>query len=124
MENQEKLEKGIGTKEIEALKPAKVKIEKIEIVEVPEVKADKIVCSVKHPDQEDEIHISRVKYLKRDNLVESGLWYTEDSDGLISKNSALAEFMRYLKVKTLKEMEGKEAYTVTDKKGYLEFKAY
>jgi len=125
-EDQERLNKKIGTKEAEVLKPKKVKIEKVEIVTIGEgSKAnDKVVCFVKHPDREDTVNISSTKYEKKKNLVVSGLWYKEDEDGLIRKGSALSILMTFLSVETIKELEGKEVDTTEDDKGYLCFKAY
>jgi len=124
MENQEKLDKKIGTKEQEKLKPATVKIEKVKIEEVEKAKSEKVVCSVKHPDKEELIDVSAVKYEKNGKLVSVGLWYNEDADKLIAKSSALAVLLNFAKVETIRELEGKEILTTEDEKGYLVFKAY
>lgn len=124
VENQEKLDKKIGTREQEKLKPATVKIEKVKIEEVEKAKSEKVVCSVKHPDKEELIDISAVKYEKNGKLVSVGLWYNEDSDKLIAKSSALAVLLNFAKVETVRELEGKEIMTAEDEKGYLVFKAY
>ena len=122
MENQEKLEKGIGTKELETLKPAKVKIDDVKIGEVKT--NEKLICLVKHPDRDDQITISSVKYIAKEKLKVSGLWYKEDEDGNIQKGTSLAVFLDFVKVKTMKELIGKEVDTMLDEKGYLCFKAY
>ena len=124
MEDQEKLNKKIGTKEQEKLEPANVKIEKVRIEPVEKAKSEKVVCSVKHPNKEELIEISAVKYEKAGKLVSIGLWYNEDSDKLIAKSSALAILLNFLKVETIKELEGKEVMTTLDDKGYLVIKAY
>ena len=124
MEDQEKLNKKIGTKEQEKLEPANVKIEKVRIELVEKAKSDKVICSVKHPNKEELIEISAVKYEKAGKLVSIGLWYNEDSDKLIVKGSALAILLNFLKVETVKEIEGKEVMTTLDDKGYLVIKAY
>jgi len=126
METQEKLEKEVGTKEAEILKPEKVKVEKVNLVEVKfgnQVR-EKLVCSAKHPDREEPIDISKVKYQKKDKLQISGLWYKEDEDGLIQKGTALAELLNFTGSKNIKELIGKEIDTVADEEGYLCFKAY
>ena len=126
METQEKLEKEVGTKEPEILKPAKVKVEKVNFVEVKfgsQVR-EKVVCSAKHPDREELIEISKVKYQKKDKLQTSGLWYKEDEDGLIQKGTALAELLNFTGSRNIKELIGKEIDTVADEEGYLCFKAY
>jgi len=124
VENQEKLNKKIGTKEQEKLEPANVKIEKVRVETVEKAKSEKIVCSVKHPSKEELIDISAVKFEKAGKLISVGLWYNEDSDKLIAKNSALAILLNFIKVETAKELEGKEIMTTEDEKGYLVFKAY
>jgi len=126
MEIQEKLEKGVGTKEPEILKPAKVKVEKVDLVEVRfgSQTREKLVCSVKHPNKEELIEISKIKYQKRDKLQTSGLWYKEDEDGLIQKGTALAELLNFTGSRNMKELVGKEIDTTTDEEGYLCFKVY
>jgi len=123
MENQEELNKGIGTKESEKLKPCKLKIEKVELKEIQKV-GKKLVCFVKHPDANELIEISSAKYNLNDKLKVTGLWYKLDEDELIVKNSALANLLRFLGVNTPKELEGKEIETIEDEKGYLCFKIY
>ncbi len=126
METQEKLEKEVGTKEAEILKPAKVKVEKVNLVEVKfgnQVR-EKLVCAVKHPDREEPIEISKVKYQKKDKLQTSGLWYKEDEDSLIQKGTALAELLNFTGSGNIKSLIGKEIDTVADEEGYLCFKAY
>jgi len=126
-ETQDKLKIGIGTKEAVSLKPAKVKIVNVEILDInPENKkiSDKVSIEVKHPDREDSIHISTVKYLKGDKVTEAGLWYNLDDDNLIRKGSALAVFLEKIGVTNLEELKGKEVETMDTKSGFLCFKAY
>lgn len=129
METQDKLDKGIGTKETIALKPANVKIVdvKVEMQKNKEGKdvGEKVICTVKHPDKEETIEISSVKYEnKSSKLVVTGIWYKEDEDKLLQKGSALSTLLNFLAAKTLRELIGKEVATVLDEKGYLCFKAY
>lgn len=128
MEAQEMLNLETGTKEVVTLTPKTIKIEKVEIVPVqPGDKkiGDKLVCSVKHPDKEELIQISAVKYEGKNNkLAVSGLWVNLDEDKKIRKGSALALFMAYVGARTPKELEGREINTTTDDSGYLAFKAY
>ena len=124
METQQDLDIGVGSKEMETLKPATVKIENTRIETVGEKGNKKVVCAVKHPDKEDTIKISSVKYEKNNKIVTTGLWFDKDSDGLIKKGSALAVLMNFVKANTLKELNGKELVTSQDDKGYLCFKAY
>ena len=125
MEEQKDLEMGIGTKEAVTLKPAKVKIVSVRIEEVGEKKNKKIVATVKHPDREETIEISSVKFEGKGNkLVVTGLWVNKDEDDLIRKGSALAIFMNHIAAQTLKDIAERECDTTEDEKGYLTFKAY
>ena len=124
MQEQEILELEEGTKEMELLKPEKVKIVKVHVEEVGEKKNKKLICSVKHPDNEDPIQISRVKYELKGTLKTVGLWVNLDDDKKLRKNSALTLLMHFLDVKMPKELEGKEVETVSEDTGYLCFKAY
>lgn len=123
-ETQQDLETGIGTKELEKLKPATVKIIKPEIRSVGDKANKKVVCQVKHPDKEESIDISSVKYLKDDKAIVTGLWYNLDDDKLIRKGSPLSVFMEFINAGNLRELVDKEIQTVHDDKGYLCFKAY
>lgn len=129
MESQDRLDKGIGTKETTSLKPASVKIVNVRI-EMQKAKdnkdvGEKLICSVKHPDKEELIEISAVKHENKSNkLVVTGLWYKEDADGNLQKGSALTHFLTVLNAKTIRELIGKEAITILDDKGYLCFKVY
>ncbi len=66
MDTQTELENEIGTLELErkTLKPTKVKIVNVEIVPVGKNNNLKVNCLVKHPDTEQEIHMSSVAYLR------------------------------------------------------------
>jgi len=120
---QEELTKGIGNIEPEILKPAKVKIVKVELKDINKMK--KLVCTCKHPDREETIEISRVKYLgKGEKLSTVGLWYREDKDGNIQKGTALVEFLIFNAVETIKQLEDKEIDTIAEDTGYLCFKSY
>lgn len=130
MENEtDKNKIGIGTKETQTLeaKPVLVQGHRIEEVykdkEKTEKIGEKVVLIVKHPDREDSIELSGVKYLKGDKVTASGLWFNLDEDKLIPKQSALAETMRKYDCKTLEDFDGKEIQTDLDGK-YLVVKAY
>ena len=125
METQNELEIGIGNieQEKQTLKPTKVKIVKVEIVDVEKAKSKKVQIEVKHPDKEETIKLSSVAYLDGKQIVNKGLLFNLDKEGNILKGSALAVLLNKLNVKNLKELEGKEADTDLDGK-YLCFKAY
>ena len=124
METQEILNKPIGTKELAKLKPATVKIVEIKVVGVGSKDAHKLVCGVKHPDKEEIIHISEVKYESNGKLTISGLWVNLDEDDNIKKGSALANFLGYMKADVPGKLIGQEAETLEGEKGYLCFKGY
>ncbi len=126
METQDELNKEIGTTESEnkRLEPKKVKIVKVEVIEVGEKKNKKVNCSVLHPDHQDgTITISSASYLKDKKVVNTGLWYNLDKEDKIQKGSALAIFINSTGSKNLKELEGKDVDTELDG-NYLCFKAY
>lgn len=124
MEEQDILKLETGTKEAQKLEPKKVKIVKTFIEEVGDKKNQKLVCNVEHPDREEVVKISAVKYESKGKLAVTGLWVNLDEDKKIRKGSALAEFMKVLGAKSPKELEGKEVSTTEDEKGYLCFKGY
>jgi hypothetical protein len=126
METQEELEKEVGTIETEMkrLEPKKVKIVKIEVIEVGANMNKKVNCSVLHPDYHDgTITISSASYLRDKKVVTSGLWYNLDKEENIQKGSALATFLDSTSSKNLKELEGKEVETELEG-NYLCFKSY
>ena len=125
LEEQEILELEEGTKEIELLKPEKVKIVKVEVIEVGEKKNKKLVCSVNHSGNPDPIQISRVKYEATKGALKTvGLWINLDEDNKIRKKSALSVLMNFLNVKKPSELKGKEVETASEDTGYLCLKAY
>ena len=130
MENQKEIENpdlmkiGIGTKDTASLEAKKVKIIGIRIEEVGTKKTKKLVCICKHPDRDDQIEISSVRYLKNNQLRTSGLWVHLDEDNLLPKSSALALFLSYSNAKNIESLEGKELPTDLDSAGYLCFKSY
>ncbi len=124
MEEQEILKAEEGKKESIALKPAKVKIVKVKVIEVGEKKNKKLVCECKHPDKEETIDISALKYEKNGKFVRIGLWVNIDEDNKLRKGSALTLLMRELEAKSPEELEGKEIFSTDDENGYLVFKGY
>ena len=128
MEQNENLDQiGVGTKEAESLsaKPVLVAGHRIEDVfnKEKEKVGKKVVLICKHPDREDNIEISKVKYLKNDAVVSSGLWFNLDEDNMIPKNSALAHTLNQYECNIVADIDGKTVKTDLDK-GYLVIKAY
>ena len=124
----DKLDKTIGTKENVKLQDGSftVKSVSVEVVKkkTGEPVGEKVVISIEHPDSQDLVALSSALYLKNKSVKQSALWYQEDSEGNIPKNSALAEVMRYYKVSTIRQFQGKNIQTELDDKGYLAIKAY
>ena len=128
METQAELEKEIGTLEPESktLKPRKVKIVTIDIVDVGKdnKKNKKIVCQVEHPDYSDgTISLSSANILIDKNVKNVGLWYNLDKEEKIQKGSALALFLNYTNSTKLSDLVGKEVDTQLEGR-FLCFKAY
>ena len=126
--NDEKLEKPIGTKESVKLSAGLFVVKAVSIETVKrktgEIVGDKVVLSIQHPDAQDFVALSSVAYLKDKSVKQSALWYMEDSEGNIPKNSAVAEVMRFYKKNKLREFEGTAINIEVDDKGYLCIKAY
>jgi len=120
---------GIGTKEIKPLSEKDVIVmghrqDLIMDKANPQKKVgDKIVLIVKHPDREDNIELSQVKYLKNEKVSSSGLWFNLDEDELIVKKSALADTMRKYECNLIEDFVGKTLSTMLDG-NYLVVKAY
>ena len=119
---------GIGTKETVSLKPALVKIISYNIImQQDKLKKDigeKVVLTCLHPDKDEPIEISAVSYKKGKEIKTSGLWFKLDEDGLIPKQSALANFLVFYLFGNLDEMLEREVPTELDEKGYLCIKSY
>jgi len=124
VETNEELKIPVGTEEAVKLKPAVVKVSKVEIRELGDKKSKKIVFSVVHKDAPDLIQISAVKFERKGKLERAGTWWNLDSKGLIRKGSALAVLLQNQNCKTPEDLIGKEIPTVEDENGYLVFKAY
>ena len=123
MEQNEKLETGVGTREPEKLKAEKVYILKVEI-ESTEKFGEKVVFTVKHPSKTENLRISKVKYIDKEKVKTAGTWFKLDEDGKLFKGSALAKLLIYYNADNLKAMVGKNVDTELDDAGYLVFKAY
>ncbi len=127
MEKDKRLGKKIGTKT--SILPPKdvvvqeVKIEQAKTKEGKEV-GDKVVFVCNYPDKNEPVNIGQVIYERGNKMEYSGLWYKEDEDGNIPKDSALAHLMRFVDVQTLEDFKGKTLSTVQGDRGFLVLKAY
>jgi hypothetical protein len=132
METQDILKAKIGTKENSKLKPAKVTIIGVEIQtetkDGKKMKSPLINILCKHPQQEESMHITKVKCERISGKLEVvSLWANIDKeDGTIQKSSALAELLRFMKVDSIEGLTGKEIETIEQSKdeAWLCLKAY
>jgi len=128
MEEQNKLDKTIGTKESSKLQAGSFTVKAVSVEPVSkktgEPVGDKVVLSIEHPDAQELVALSSVAYLKNRTVKQSALWYNEDADGKIPKSSALAEAMNFYKVSSIRQFEGKVLGVEVDNQGYLCIKAY
>lgn len=131
MENQDKLNKPIGDKDIPRLEPKEVEIQGLRLDPKTKKGSDKVVGDLlvlicKHPDRDELLEMSKAKILKGDNLKVMSFWYSEDTDGNVQKGSVIAEFMKFFEVQKLTELEGKTVMTIEQSKEetYLCIKAY
>jgi hypothetical protein len=127
--NESELTKPIGTKEPEKLTAGSVIIEKILIEPPKEGSKAKLACFYcKHPDKEETIRLSGVKIKKiqgnNENIKKETLWWNEDDEGNIRKNSALAEVMRFYHKQSLNQFIQTSIATEHDSAGWLCIKAY
>ena len=121
---------GVGTKENQKLKPAKVKILGVSIQtnkkDGTELKSPIAHILCKHPDREETVELTKIKFEKNGKLDVVTLWISLDDEGKFSKSSALAELLRFTKSETLNDLTGKEVDTMEQSKEdtYLCIKAY
>jgi hypothetical protein len=121
---------GVGTKESQKLKPAKVKILGVSIQTKKKDGTDlkspiaHILC--KHPDREETVELTKIKFEKNGKLEVVTLWVSLDDEGKFTKSSALAELLRVTKSDTLADLTNKEVETIEQSKEdtYLCIKAY
>jgi hypothetical protein len=129
-ETLEQLKMGISKEEAKIqLKPAKVKIVGGKVEEVGQKKTSKLILMCKHPDKEEPISISSVKYENRSGKLEvSGLWMYKDKETKKleepKKGSQIAALMQITNTASLDQLFGKEVDTLLGDDGYLCIKAY
>lgn len=118
------LNTGVGTKEQPKLTASPVTIKEMEVRPVGENNYLKLALKVKHPNREDLLEISGIKYENSEELKEVGLWVKYDDDGNIQKGSPVAVLLNHCGVSVPAELKEKEIQTAEGKKGYLVVKAY
>ena len=120
MENQDLMNKKIGTKELPKLEAKDIEVQGVK----DKNKITILMC--KHPDSEKVIDITKIKLLRNDKAKVVGLWASTDEDGNIQKGSALSELLNFAKVETLADLTGKTLPTIEESKesSYLCIKGY
>ena len=130
MDTQELMKTEIGTKETQTLNPARVKIVSVRIQEKTkegkEMKTPLAHLECKHPDREELISLSKVKYEKNGKLEVVSLWVQLDEDNKFKKSSSVSAVLNFLECSNLEEVYGKEIDTVKQSEDnlYLCLKAY
>lgn len=81
---------------------------------------------VKHPGREELIKIAKIKRLDKDKIITQSLWLNLDADENIQKDSGVDRIMKYLKIETLTEAEGKSIDTIeeSEESSFLCLKLY
>ena len=130
MEQKDLLNTEIGTKEIPKLKPAKVSIVGVALKdktkEGKEMKTPLVKIIVKHPEKDEPLEMTKIKVIRNEKVAVISLWCQLDEDKKFQKGSAVSDLLTFLKVSSLKEVEGKEIEAVEESKesDYLCLKAY
>lgn len=81
---------------------------------------------VKHPDKPEPISISKVKSQRKDKIICQTLWVQLDEDENIQMGSAIDTLLKYFKVDSLTDLDGKTIDTVIESEdsNFLCLKAY
>ncbi len=132
METKEILNKKVGNTEQprSTVSPTKVKIASVVIKETnkegKKMQTPLLQFFVKHPEKEELIVISKVKFIDGEKAIAQGFWVQLDSDKNFYKGSAIDRVLKQLGCETLEDTYGKEIDTVTESKEspYLCLKAY
>jgi len=125
MEQQELMNKKLGNKEIPRLTAKEVTVLGLRVETVGEKKNQIVMVTIKHPDSDKTMEITKIKISKNEKLKVVGLWYSLDEDGNIQKGSALDSLMQVAEVSCLGDLVGKNLPTVEESKelSYLCFKS-
>lgn len=119
-------------KERPKLKPLPVRVvdfkkETVQAREGTKMKDDKEVIHLlcEHPDKEEPISLSRVKYERGNKVVTGSLWNTLDDEGNIAYDSGLGNLLRFLGVDEIEQIKGRTLNTSQDSEsGFLVIRAY
>ena len=80
----------------------------------------------KHPDRDETLNLTGVKYELDNKIKETGLWVKKDESepNKLKFNNAVKALMDYYKITKLKDLIGKKLQTTQKENGYLVIKAY
>ena len=127
-EDLQKLE--VGTAEPKASSKLEAKDVVVTGIAIKQVKGtagkpdwESVTITVKHPDKDTDILISKVKVERDGNLKIVSLSLDKDQDGKIAKWSSLALVLKHYNC-SLAGLKGKTVQTALDTNGYLAIKAY
>ena len=129
-ETLESLKLGISNEQTATkLKATKLKIVGGRVEEVGAKKTPKLILMCKHPDKEEPIEISAVKYENKSGKLEvAGLWMYKNKETkqleAPRKGSQVAALMTIANVTSLDQLTGKEVDSLLGDDGYLCIKAY
>jgi len=127
------MNKKVGNKEVEPLKEKPVTIVGVAAESVLGKKGSKnegkevgkkLVVICKHPDKEEPIRISEMKFVKGDSIKTSTIWINLDDEGNIQKGSMVVILLDSMKAEILKDLEGKKIDTIYDLNKYLCLRCY
>ena len=81
---------------------------------------------VKHPEEDDLISITKVKYIDGEKALVKGFWVQKDEEGNFFKGSTIDLILKKLNCETLADTYGLEIDTIEESKDspYLCLKAY
>ena len=111
--------------------PKTVVVEELEIRKVEfkdkegkHKESHKLVLKCKHPEVDEVLEITSVKYEVGDKIKTSGLWIYKDNEGKLPFNSAVSKLVLFKGKRQLADLKGEQLETTTDDGGYLIVKAY
>lgn len=84
----------------------------------------KLVLICKHPDKEETIKISEIKFISGESIKTSTIWINVDDDGNIQKGSTVALLLEKANVAIINDLPGKTLATELDSNKFLAIKAY
>lgn len=84
----------------------------------------KLVLICKHPDKEETIKISEMKFISGESIKTSTIWINVDDDGNVQKGSTIAVLLEKANSPNVNGLVGKTLPTDLDANKFLAIKAY